>query len=191
MAKGGRSRISYETTFRAKVLILAVIFGIVIFMIVYYPLLSHQTNPWGVAAPKGQIILAQNFSINGVNYTNAVPFTSKNNALVLKGNDDAGETLTVSVSTPGWCVDLWVWGGSSKGWVRKYDCAREFQMSQYAFKRLPTHEAREILYWYLEPGYILVFHKDGEVNKYELVNFTVTYGGETDWGAFKVSIGKS
>ncbi|WP_232460713.1 hypothetical protein [Thermococcus barossii] len=182
----GRRSLSYETSFRIKVLIIALIFGIAIFMIVYYPLLSHQTNPWGVAAPKGQIILAQNFSLDGVSYTNAIPFTSSNNALVLKGNDDMGETLTMRVTTPDWCIDLWVWGGSSSGWQRKYECAREIEMSQYAFKRLPTHEANEILYWYLESGYVIVLHKDGEVQKDELVNFTVTYGGKTDWGAFKV-----
>ncbi|WP_370456677.1 hypothetical protein [Thermococcus sp. MAR1] len=186
-----KKKLSYETSFRVKVLILALIFGIAIFMIVYYPLLSHQTNPWGVAAPKGQIVLAQNFTIRGVNYTNAVPATSGNNLLVLRGNDDAGDTLTMKVTTSGWCIDLWIWGGSSKGWQLKYDCAREVQLSQYAFKRLPTHEANEILYWYLEPGYVLVFHKDGEVENYELVNFTVTYGEGTDWGAFKVSLGKS
>ncbi len=184
-------RFSYETSFRAKVMILALIFGLVIFMLVYYPLIAHQTNPFGVAAPKGQILMASNFSMGDLNYTNAVLFTSKNNALVLKGNDDMGDTLTLTVTTPGWCVDLWVWAGSSKGWEAKYSCAREMELSQYAFKRVPTHEAREILYWYLESGYLLIFHKQGEVQNYELVNFTVTYGGETDWGAFKVSLGRS
>ena len=191
MGKSRKPRISYETSFRAKVLILALIFGIAIFMIVYYPLLSHQINPWGVAAPKGQIVLARNFTIGSVNYTNAVPVTSQNNILVLKGNDDAGDTLTMRMTTPGWCIDVWVWGGSSKGWGQKYDCAREVQLSQYAFKRIPTHEANEILYWYLETGYVIVFHKEGSVQNYELVNFTVTYGGETDWGAFKVSLERS
>ncbi|WP_342764379.1 hypothetical protein [Thermococcus sp. M36] len=188
---GLKKKLSYETSFRAKVLILALIFGIAIFMIVYYPLLTHQTNPWGVAAPKGQIVLAQNFTLGLVNYTNAVPATSQNNLLVLKGNDNLGDTLTLEVQTPGWCIDLWVWGGSSKGWQQKYDCAREVQLSQYAFRRVPTHEAKEILYWYLETGYVIVFHKESPVQNYETVNFTVTYGGSTDWGAFKVSLGKS
>ncbi|ASA78542.1 hypothetical protein [Thermococcus sp. 5-4] len=189
MGKGGRSRISYETSFRAKVLILAVIFGIAIFMIVYYPLLSHNVNPFDVASPKGQVVLAQNFTLGSVNYTNAVPITSQNGVLVLKGNDDAGDTLTMKMETPGWCIDIWVWGGSSNGWQLKYDCAREVQLSQYSFRRVPTHEAKEILYWYLEPGYVIVLHKEGAVQNYETVNFTVTYGGVTGEGSLRVSLG--
>ncbi|WP_237268585.1 hypothetical protein [Thermococcus celer] len=186
-----KPQVSYETSFRIKVLTLAIIFGIAIFMIVYYPLISHQTNPWGVAAPKGRIVLAGNFTLGPVSYTNAVPVTSRNNLLVLRGNDDMGDTLTVKITTPGWCADLWVWGGSSRSWQRKYNCARELQLSQYAFRRLPTHEAEEILYWYLEDGYVIVFKKEGPVQNYELVNFTVTYGGQSDWGAFKVSLQRS
>ncbi len=145
-----KPQVSYETSFRIKVLTLAIIFGIAIFMIVYYPpLISHQTNPWGVAAPPkgGRIVLAGNFTLGPVSYTNAVPVTSRNNLLVLRGgNDDMGDTLTVKITTPGWCADLWVWGGgSSRSWQRKYNCARELQLSQYAFRRLPTHEAEEIL----------------------------------------------
>ncbi|KUH32295.1 hypothetical protein APY94_10385 [Thermococcus celericrescens] len=191
MEKGGKPRISYETTFRVKVLILTLIFGIAIFMIVYYPIISHQVDPFKVESPRGQVLLAQNFSIAGVTYTNAVPFTAENNALVLGGSDELDDTLTITVSTPQWCVDLWTWGGSANGWVRKYDCARELQLSKYAFNRVPTHEAKEIARWSLEPGYVLVFHKNGPVQKYEIVNFTVTYGGETDWGAFKVSVKSS
>ncbi|NJE00325.1 hypothetical protein E3E42_00145 [Thermococcus sp. JdF3] len=182
---------SYETTFRMKVLILTLIFGIAIFMIVYYPIISHQVDPFKVESPRGQVLLARNLSIAGVTYTNAVPFTAENNALVLGGSDELDDTLTITVSTPQWCVDLWAWGGSAKGWVRKYDCAEELQLSKYAFNRVPTHEAKEIATWNLEPGYIIVFHKSGPVQKYEFVNFTVTYGGETDWGAFKVSVKSS
>ncbi|CAD5243213.1 hypothetical protein [Thermococcus camini] len=191
MGKGDKPRMSYEAAFRVKVIILALIFGIAIFMIVYYPIISHQVDPFKVESPRGQILLAQNFSISGVTYTNAVPFTAENNALVLGGKDELDDTLTITVSTPQWCVDLWVWGGSANGWVRKYDCARELQLSKYAFNRVPTHEAREISSWSLEPGYVLVFRKNGPIQKYELVNFTVTYAGEADWGAFKVSVKSS
>ncbi|ASJ08259.1 hypothetical protein A3L11_03060 [Thermococcus siculi] len=183
-----KPRISYETSFRAKAIIAAVAFGILIFMIVYYPLLAHDVNPFDVAAPKGQIVMASNFTIGDVSYVNAVAFTSQNNLLVLKGNDNAGDTLTMKVVTPDWCVDLWVWGGPANGWQLKSGCSRELEMSQYAFKRLPTHEAKEILYWYLEPGYLLVFHKEGAVQNYEIVNFTVTYGGSTGGGYFKVAV---
>ena len=192
MGTNGKSRLSlsYETGFRIKVIFLATIFGIAIFMIVYYPLVSHEVNPFGVASPKGQILLVQNFSVGGINYTNAVPFTAENNALILEGNDEVDDTLTFRISTPGWCADLWVWGGSSSGWIRKYECVREFSLSKYSFIRVPTYEAREILSWNLEDGYIIVFHKNEPVRNYELVNFTVTYGSESDWGAFKAAYPK-
>jgi len=89
-----KPRVSYETAFRLKVLLTVLAFGTAIFMIVYYPLLTHQTNPWGVAAPKGQIVLARNLTFGSVNYTNAVVVTSQNNLLVLKGNDDKGDNLS-------------------------------------------------------------------------------------------------
>ncbi len=38
---------------------------------------------------------------------------------------------------------------------------------------------------------MIVFKKEGPVQNYELVNFTVTYGGQSDWGAFKVSLQRS
>ncbi|ASJ11302.1 hypothetical protein A3L12_02395 [Thermococcus sp. P6] len=181
---------SYETSFRLKVLLTVLAFGTAIFMIVYYPLLTHQTNPWGVAAPKGRIVLARNLTFGSVNYTNAVMVTSQNNLLVLKGNDDRGDTLILRVNTPGWCIDVWEWGGSSRGWQREYDCAREIPLSQHLFKKLPVHEAGEIFYWYLESGYVMIFHKNSPVKNYETVNFTVTYGERTDWGAFRVALGR-
>ncbi|WP_240910603.1 hypothetical protein [Thermococcus sp. GR6] len=191
MEKNRKIRIPYEISFRVKVLFLVLLFGIAIFFIVYYPLISHQVNPFDVAAPKGQIVLAQNFTFGSVNYTNAIAMTSQNNILVLKGNDNMGDTLTMKMVTSDWCIDLWVWGGSTSGWQLKYNCSREIQISQYAFRRVPTHEAREILYWYLESGYIIVLHKTGPVQNYELVNFTVTYGETTGNGFLKVALGKS
>ncbi|ASJ06281.1 hypothetical protein [Thermococcus pacificus] len=191
MGKNGKPRLSYETSFRIKVGLLAVIFGIAIFMTVYYPLISHEVDPFRVSSPKGQILLAKNFSMMGVNYTNVVPFTAENNALVLGGKDEMEDTLTIKISTPGWCADLWIWGGSSSGWTRKYECLREFPLSKYAFNRVPTREAKEIVSWNLEKGYIIVFHKNSPVQNYELVNFTVTYGERTDWGAFKVAVKSS
>jgi len=186
-----RPRISYESSFRAKVIVAAIAFGVLIFMIVYYPLLAHDVNPFDVAAPKGRIVMAGNFTIGDVSYTNAIVMDSRNNILVLKGNDDAGEALAMKVTTPGWCIDFWAWGGSSAGWQLKYNCSREVELSQYIFRRVPAHEANEILYWYLEQGYIIVLHKEGAVQNYETVNFTVVYGGSTGEGSLKVALGKS
>ncbi|NJE85525.1 hypothetical protein E3E23_06765 [Thermococcus sp. CX2] len=191
MKEESKKGLSYETSFRIKVLFLVFVVGVVVLFAVIYPILSHNPNPFDVAAPKGQIVLAQNFTMGSINYTNAVPITSQNNLLVLKGNDNMGDGLTISVTSPGWCLDLWVWGGSNNGWQLKYNCSNEIQMSQYAFRRVPTHEAKEILYWYLEPGYVLVLHKTEPVQNYELVNLTVTYGGITGEGSLKVAIKKS
>jgi len=183
-----RPRPSYETSFRIKVGLIAVVFGIALFMAVYYPLISHEVNPFDVAAPKGRIVIARNLTIGNISYTNAVVMDSRNNLLVLKGNDDAGDTLTMEVITPGWCLDFWAWEGS-RGWRLRYNCSRRIEISEYAFRRVPTHEATEILYWYLESGYAIVFHKNGPVENYETVNFTVTYGGDRGEGSFKVALG--
>ncbi|WP_258083377.1 hypothetical protein [Thermococcus thermotolerans] len=174
-------RISYETAFRLKVLFIVLVFGILIFRIVYYPLLTHKVVPYGVAAPKGQILLLENITLGNYTWENAIDMQ---NHLILKGSEDYGNTVLLEIQTPGWCADVAFWDGQK--FIVSEKCVRKLAISKYFFV------VTSAFYWYVEPGYHLIFYKpDGNPEKYELVNFTVTYGEKTDWGAFKVAYGKS
>lgn len=180
---------SPETKFRVKLSIALVVTAAALLTLVVYPIISSNPNPFEVTSPKGQVVLGENISLMGVNYTDAVVMTSKNNLLVLKGNDVSDEPVKISVLTPGWCIDLWSWEGASKGWTMNYNCSRGIKLSTYAFRKSPAHEAKDVFYWYLDSGRAIIFHKNGPVENGELVNMTVSYGEYTENAYFKVSTG--
>ncbi|NJE05587.1 hypothetical protein E3E36_05400 [Thermococcus sp. M36] len=174
-------KISYETAFRAKVLFLALVFAILIFKVVYYPLLTHKVVPYGVAAPKGQIVLLENITLGNYTWKNSVDMQKH---LILKSSEDYGNSVFLEIQTPGWCADVAFWDGQK--FIVSEKCVRKLVIPKYLFVITPG------FYWYVEPGYHLIFYKpEGRPENYELVNFTVTYGEKIDWGAFKVAYGKS
>ncbi|QDA30508.1 hypothetical protein FH039_01220 [Thermococcus indicus] len=173
-------KLSYETAFRLKALSVAVLFGLVIFYIVYYPIISYNPVPYGVASPKGQLLLMKNITFGGMEWENAVDLY---NNLVLKGDEDYGDYVVLELKTPGWCMDVVVWSGTA--YVRKAECVRKVTISRYTF-RIPPGS-----YWYLDGSYHLILYKPDDVpENYEMVNFTVTYGPKSDWGAFKAAYPK-
>ncbi len=167
-------RISYETEFRLKVILIVLFFGLFIFRIVYYPILTHKSVPYGVAAPKGgQIVLLENITLGNHTWKNAVDMEEH---LILKGSEDYGNSILLEIQTPGWCADVAFWDGGEKFIVNE-KCRRKLSISKYFFV------ITSAMYWYVEPGYHLIFYRpDGKPEEYELVNFTVTYGEKTDWG---------
>ncbi|CAD5243214.1 hypothetical protein [Thermococcus camini] len=173
-------KLSYETSFRLKVLLIASLFGLVIFYIVYYPIISYNPVPYGVASPKGQLLVMKNITFGGMEWENAVDLY---NNLVLKGDEDYGDYVVLELKTPGWCMDVVVWSGAA--YARKAECVRKVTISRYTF-RIPPGS-----YWYLDGSYHLILYKPGDVPKdHEMVNFTVTYGPKSDWGAFKAAYPK-
>ncbi|WP_237266283.1 hypothetical protein [Thermococcus cleftensis] len=146
-------------------------------MIVYYPIISYNPVPYGVASPKGQILLMANLTFDGMKWENAVDLY---NNLVLKGDEDYGDYVVLELKTPGWCMDAVVWDGTR--YTRRATCVRKVTISKYTF-RIPPGS-----YWYLDGSYHLILYKpEGAPKNYEVVNFTVTYGPKSDWGAFKAA----
>ncbi|WP_010479846.1 hypothetical protein [Thermococcus zilligii] len=173
-------KISYETSSGLKVVAIALLFGLTLFYLVYYSIISYNLVPYGVASPKGQILLMQNITLGGFSWNNAVDLHSN---LVLKGSEDYGDYVVFRLITPGWCMDVVVW--DEKRYTKKASCVREVTISKYTFNTLPGS------YWYLDGSYHLILYRpEGIPENYELVNFTVTYGPKSDWGAFKAAYPK-
>ncbi|WP_234394455.1 hypothetical protein [Thermococcus piezophilus] len=53
MKEESKKGLSYETSFIIKVLLIVFVVGVVVLFAVIYPILSHNPNPFDVAAPKG------------------------------------------------------------------------------------------------------------------------------------------
>lgn len=174
-------KLSYDTSFALKILAFTGIVAGIILYSVLSPIITYKPVPYGVAAPKGQIILLENITMGNYTWENAVDLQEH---LILKGSEDYGDTVLLEIQTPGWCADVAFWDGQR--YIVSEKCMRKLRISKYFF--LVTSS----FYWYVERGYHLILYKpEGKPEKYELVNFTVTYGEETDWGAFKVAYGKS
>jgi len=174
-------KLSYETESRLKILLFIFVVAVVILYYVLSPIIFYKPVPYGVAAPKGQIILLENITLGNHTWENAVDMQEH---LILKGSEDYGNSVFLEIHTPGWCADVSFWDGQR--YVVSERCVRRLVIPKYLFRISPA------FYWYVESGYHLIFYKpDGKPENYELVNFTVTYGEETDWGAFKVAYGKS
>lgn len=186
---GKKSGMSSDTKFRIKLSIFLIVAAAGIITAIVYPIISSNPNPFEVTSPMGQVVLGEDLTLMGVNYTDAVVITSKNNLLILKGNDVSDQPVEIKVNTPGWCIDLWTWEGSSKGWILKYNCSREIELSPYAFRKSPAHEAKDIFYWYLDSGRAIIFHKSGPVENGELVNMTVVHGEYSGNAYFRVATG--
>ncbi|WP_232473540.1 hypothetical protein [Thermococcus profundus] len=154
-----------------------------------YPIMSHGTNIFEVASPKGQPLLIRNLTVGDVSYKDVVALNPYYNNLIIHSSKEGAGNVTITLETPGWCVDLWIWGGKEKGWVLKSNCSRSVSLSYYSFDVRPAHESGE-LYWYLGAGSMLVFHKEGKIDNYEKVAFKVKYKGKEDEGSFLVSLGR-
>jgi len=174
-------KLSYETESRLKILVIILVVSSVVLYYLLSPIIFHKSVPYGVAAPKGQIILLENITLGNHSWQNAVDMGEH---LILKGSEDYGNSVVLRIQTPCRCADVAFWDGQR--YVVSERCVRELAIPRYLFM------ITSAFYWYVESGYHLIFYKpEGKTEKYELVNFTVTYGEKTDWGAFKVAYGKS
>ncbi|NJE85526.1 hypothetical protein E3E23_06770 [Thermococcus sp. CX2] len=173
-------RISYETESALKILVVVAIIAIVVLYYLLVPIITHKLVPYGVAAPKGQIILLENITLGNYTWSNAVDLQKH---LILKGSEDYGNSVVLNLQNPDWCLDVLFWDGQK--YVRSEECVRKLVIPKYLFM------ISSAFYWYVESGYHLIAYKrDSAPDNYELVNFTVTYGEKTDWGAFKVAYPK-
>ncbi len=170
-------KLSYETSSALKIIaFVAIVAGVTLFFLLS-PIITHKPVPFGVAAPKGQILLLENVTLGNHTWENAVDLQR---SLILMGSENYGNSVELKLQTEGWCIDVVYWNGSSYSIGER--CSRETSISKYLFIITSS------FYWYPESGYHLIVYKPGEKpGKYELVNFTVTYGEKTDWGAFKVA----
>lgn len=153
-----------------------------------YPILHHGTNIFEVSSPKGQPLLAVNETIGNVNYTYAVILSPYYNNLIIRSSEEKAGNVTITLETPGWCMDMWVWGGMGRGWVLKANCSKSVSVNYYSFDVRAARESGE-LYWYLGSGTMIVFHKNEKPGEYERVSFKVRYMGKEDEGSFLVSLG--
>ncbi|ACJ17225.1 hypothetical protein TON_1735 [Thermococcus onnurineus NA1] len=170
-------RISYETESAIKILAAVAIIAVVVLYYLLAPIVTYKPVPYGVAAPKGQIVLLENITIGDYAWNNAV---NLQRYLLIKGSEDYGDSVTLRLQDPDWCLDVVIWEGQK--YVRTEECIRELVIPKYLF------EISRAFYWYVGSGYYIIIYKpEGAPENYELVNFTVTYGEETDWGAFKVA----
>ncbi|ACS32779.1 hypothetical protein [Thermococcus gammatolerans] len=181
-------KLSYEERSSIKIVLVFSVVFLGILGAILYPLL-HKEVVFEVSVPKGQPLMASNMSIDGVSYKNAIAFGAFYNPFILHCSEMTPANVTIRLTTPGWCVDLWVWGGIERGWILKVNCSDTVSLDYYSFYQRGARESGE-LYWYLTEGNVLVFHKRTEVNNYEMVNFTVSYLGRKDVGYFLVSLGK-
>lgn len=181
-------KLSYEEESTIKIVLVFSVIFLSILMVVLYPLL-HRETVFEVSSPKGQPLLAQNVTIDGVSYKNAVLLGSYYNSLIIRSSEIKAQDITITIDTEGWCMDRWVWGGMSGRWVLKNKCTNSLSITYYSFDQKIAPKSGE-LYLSLGGGTILVFHKKKTVRNYEKVTFTVEYLGMKDVGAFLVSLGK-
>ena len=181
-------KLSYEEESTIKIVLVFSVIFLSTLAVILYPLL-HRETVFEVSSPNGQPLLAKNVTIDGVSYKNVVLLGSYYNDLILRSSELKARNITITVNTAGWCMDLWVWGGMSEGWILKNNCTNSLSISYYSFDQKAAYESGE-LYMSLGGGTILVFHKKGTVRNYERVTFTVEYLNMKDVGAFLVSLGK-
>ncbi|ASJ08260.1 hypothetical protein A3L11_03065 [Thermococcus siculi] len=173
-------KLSYETSSALKILLFVLVVAGITLYFLLSPIITYKPVPFGVAAPKGQILLLENITLGNHSWENAVDLQK---SLILMGSENYGNSVFLQLQTQGWCFDVVYWNGSS--YFIGERCSRETAISRYLF--IVTSS----FYWYPESGYHLIFYKpNGKPEKYELVNFTVTYGEKSDWGAFKVAYPK-
>lgn len=170
------SKLWKKLSFELKLSIALVITATLILLAITYPIISHKPVPFDVAAPRGQILILENITIGSYHQENAVDLWG---ILALKGNEDYGDEVTLSISEP-WCFDLLYWNGHT--YAVKARCAQNITMSRYAFLQTGRY------YWYLERGYHLIAHrKEGEPHLYERVYITAKYGPAVGEGSFTVA----
>lgn len=163
-------------SFEVKLSIFLVIVATLIIVAIAYPIVSHETVPFGVAAPKGQILILENITIGNYHQENAVDLWG---VLTLRGSRDYGDEVILSISEP-WCFDLLYWNGQT--YAVRARCVQNVTMSRYAFLQTGSH------YWYLERGYHLIAHRsEGEPSNYERVYIAARYGPEVGEGSFTVA----
>lgn len=176
---------------RTKVKIVAAF--VIVFLAVLGAVLSiwifHEENPFRVVSPKGALMIAENLTAGDIQYVNAVFIKGDSPQLTFMGDDITPADVEIRLLTPGWCMDLWKWGGAQKGWELAVRCSDNLTLSYYSFSHRPARESG-LTYWRLEDGYLLVFHKREPVEDYEEVHFKVEYNGHSDEGYFRVSLGK-
>ncbi|EEB73536.2 conserved hypothetical protein [Thermococcus sp. AM4] len=181
-------KISYEEGSAIKIVLVFAVIFLGVLAALLYPLI-HRGEVYEVSSPKGQPLLARNFTIDGVSYKNAVAFGAGRNDLVIRSYSLEPTDIKITLKTPGWCMDLWQWGGMERGWILEKNCTRVLSISYYSFEPRAARESGEV-YLVLGSGTMVVFHKNGPVRHYEEVNFTVSYSGREDVGYFLVSLGK-
>jgi len=173
-------KLSYESSYALKVIAIVLLVSGVTLYLILSPIITHRQVPFGVAAPKGQIILLNNITLGDRTWENAVDLGK---VLILMGSENYGNSVQLELRTGGWCMDVVYWNGSD--YFVGERCTRRTSISRYLFVVTSS------FYWYPEGGYHLILYKPQErPRNYELVNFTVTYGPKSDWGALIVAYPK-
>ncbi|AIF70295.1 hypothetical protein PAP_09600 [Palaeococcus pacificus DY20341] len=170
-------KLTQEQEMLLKIVLPLIILSAAIIGGLWYRILSHQTVPYDLVAPKGAIYFVGNVSLGDYTQENAVDLQG---ILVLKGNTLFGKEVEIGVQE-GWCVDLVVWDG--KKYEVKEKCASSVKLSMNAFY------VTQHYYWYMERGYHLVLHKkdSSPIAKYERVYINTTVEGETKKGSLTLT----